>query len=400
MKIEIFRAIWTICFLSCFSAFAQTMLIEKKLKEEIRRSVEFDVKYVNKTNIRMSAPPSPPSRVIVAAGIPEPPAAPLPVADQAIILQEGKFDTEKSKILIKNYSVNADDKLVINNQYGNIRVNTWYKNEIKVEILIKAFESNEGKAQDILDGVSVSELKQGNTVSLKTNINRARSGGGWWGTKKSNGNVERRGVQINYTISMPSKIALDITNEHGSVFLPSLTGVVTVNASYGSFSAEKLSNASNRIKVAYGSASIESLRAGSLQISYGGLSLGSADILDANVSYSSAKIGKLSGTGDVSLKYCGRFKIDEIDRGVKKLNVEAEYSSVSLGFDEAASFNFDVTVSYNNFKYTSDKMGVTSTSPDEKSKGFQPTKNYKGMIGKGSDAKVTVNSRYGPVQFL
>ncbi|WP_207535871.1 DUF4097 family beta strand repeat-containing protein [Desertivirga arenae] len=327
-----------------------------------------------------------------APDIPEPPDF------NQFDFQDSRF-SEKSKSIVREYKVDGNDKLAIDNQFGNVQVNSWSNNSIKVEISIKAFERDDEKAEELLNNVSISESKEHNVIGFVTHIARANRGGDFWGIRRLNGVTERRGVEVNYTIYMPSKNPLDVTNKYGNVTLPVLSGIVNANCSYGNLRADKLLNSANRIKVAYGKANIDELKAANLDIAYGGLTLESADNLNATVSYSSAKIGKLSGDGSVNVRYCGGFKIAEVDRKIKTLNVDAAYSNVSLSFEPAASFDFDVTVSYGGFNYGDDKVVVVNRSPETNSRGPHFTKNYKGQIGKGSDAKVVVNSKYGSVHF-
>jgi hypothetical protein len=303
---------------------------------------------------------------------------------------------EKVKTLSKSYPVDAKDKLAINNQYGKVTINTWPKNEIKVDVEIKAYESSDDKAQDLLDGVSISESRQGDLISFKTNINNRNIS--WWSRTK-NGKESKRGVQINYVVYMPAKNPLDITNRYGSTVLADFEGPVNINSSYGSLTGGNLGNAANRIKVSYGSANIESFSAGSMDLAYGSLKLARADKLSADIRYSSAKIGKLTSGGNLDLAY-GDCKIETLDKSIKNLVVNASYSGLNIGIDEAANFEFDVTVSYAGFNFNDDKVKITSRTPGENAKGFNPTKNYKGTFGKGSDSRVIIKSNYGGVKFL
>ena len=305
--------------------------------------------------------------------------------------------SEKTKIISKSYNVDVKDKLSINNQYGRVNVTTWTKNEIKVDIEIKAFEASESKAQDLMESVSISESRSGDLISYKTNFER-NSMNFWSRTK--NGKEERRGVQVNYTIFMPSKNPLDITNKYGSTTLSDFSGPININSSYGSFTAQKLDNPANRVKVSYGSSSIEDFSSGNLDISYGSLNLNNADRLNADIRYGSAKIGRLTNSGNIDISYTGGFKIDEVDKNVKNLIINSSYSGVTLGLEKDANFNFDVTVSYAGFNFNDDKISITSKTPDDNTKGWNPTKNYKGHIGKGSDSRILIKSNYGGVRFL
>ncbi|HUH32533.1 MAG TPA: hypothetical protein VLZ28_01190, partial [Daejeonella sp.] len=285
---------------------------------------------------------------------------------------DGKYvqASEKVKTMSKTYAADANDKLSISNQYGKVVVNTWAKKEFRIDIEIKSYESSDSKAQDQLDAVSISESRQGDLVSFKTNIDKKNIS--WW-SRTRNGKEEKRGVQINYVVYMPAKNPLDITNRYGSTELPDLDGPLSINSSYGSFNAQTLTNPANRVKVSYGSANIEGYSSGILDVSYGSLKLANADKLSADIRYSSAKIGKLTSGGNLDLAY-GDCKVESVDKSIKSLVINSSYSGLTMRIDEAANFNFDVTVSYAGFNFNDDKVNITSRTPDEHAKGWNPTK--------------------------
>lgn len=304
--------------------------------------------------------------------------------------------SEKSKKISKTYSVNSKDKLSINNQYGQVSINVWDKKEIKVDVEVKAFEASDNKAGELLNNVSISESRQGDLISFKTNFGKSNIS--WWSRTK-NGKEQKRGVQVNYVVYMPANNPLDISNRYGSTILPDFNGPLNINSSYGSFTSQVLNNPANRVKVSYGSANIAGFSSGMLDVSYGSLKLDKADKLSADIRYSSAKIGRLTGGGNFDLSY-GGCKIEEMDKSVRNLVVNSSYSGLTIGIDEGASFSFDVTVSYAGFNFDDSKVNITSKTPDDNSKGWNPTKNYKGTYGKGSDSRVIIKSNYGGVKFL
>lgn len=305
---------------------------------------------------------------------------------------------EKTRMISKTYSVDRNDKLAINNQYGKVSVHVWAKNEIKVDVEVKAFESSESGAQDLLESVKITDLRQNDLISFKTTFEKTSVN--FWSRIK-NGKEERRGVQVNYEIYMPAKNALDLNNRYGSTVIEDFSGPVNISSSYGSFSSGKLDNPANDVKVSYGSANMEDYSNGNLTIAYGSLKMVNASKVNASIKYSGAKIAKLTNGGTFDLSYSGGFRIDEVDRNVKNLIINSSYSGVTLGIDENADFNFDVTVSYAAFNYNNDKINLTNEfSEAGKTKVWSPTKNYKGSMGKGSDSRIIIKSNYGGVKFL
>lgn len=316
--------------------------------------------------------------------------------------RNGKFETpgvaEASKTISKTYNIGKNDKLSINNQYGRVSVHTWNKNEIKVDIEVKAFESSESTAKDLLESVTITDTRQSDLISFKTTFEKTSMS--FW-SRVRNGKEERRGVQVNYEIYMPAKNALDITNRYGGTILPDFAGPINITSAYGSFAAGKLDNAANQVKVSYGSAVMENYSNGNLAVSYGSLKLANANKVNATIKYSGAKIARLTTGGTFDLSYSGGFKIDDVDRNVKNLVINSSYSGITLGIDENADFDFDVTVSYAGFNFDNDKISLATPLNDPgKSKTWTPTKNYKGTVGKGSDSRIIIKSNYGGVKFL
>ncbi len=306
---------------------------------------------------------------------------------QNTLLQDDNAD-KQVKTYSKTYTVDAGTKLDINNRYGKVTVNTWSKNEFKVDVEIQVTANKSDDTRKFIDRISISDSKQGQVVSFKTNI----------ATDVFGSSTSSRKIEINYVVYMPAKNSLDITNKYGNIELPDLDGKLVINCAYGSLQAKSLSNPANQIKVSYGDARIGSLKATDLDISYGSLVLGSVDKLNADVKYSSAKIGTISTSGIINVKYGSGIQISNLDENMRNLAVDAKYSTIKLGLRDNEDADFDVTVHYGSFNYNNHPVSIVKMEADGKH--FNPTKTYKGRVGKGNVAKViNINSSYSSVKF-
>jgi hypothetical protein len=302
---------------------------------------------------------------------------------------------ERIKSYSKSYPVDANDKLVIDNKYGKVTINTWNKNEIKVDIQIKGDASDDDTAQKMIDAVNISDSKDGDVVAFKTNF--SNTSGSIWNLFNNMNNHHK--VEINYNVYMPSTIALEMKNRYGSVVLPSLSGKVVLDNAYGSLTAKALTNPSNEFNFHYYEVNIEELNGGALNLSYGSLKLGNVGSLEANVNYAPIDIGKLASSGSLNVRYGGGIKINEISKALKNLDINSTYSSVNIGLKGDESFDFDVTVKYNSFNYDDNRVKVTSKTPSDEKRGYRPTKNYKGYVGNSnSNCKISINSTYQSVK--
>jgi len=318
-------------------------------------------------------------------------------------LYSNELSVDDSNIeLIKNYSksypIKANDKLEIDNLYGKISVNTWNRNEIKVEVQVKVAAKNEADAKTLLNKVSINNKKSGSKVSFKTNIAKE---GVWNLISGNNKNIYRR-IEINYNIYMPTRNALDISNQWGIIELPDFEGKVVINCSYTNLIAQSLSNTAE-IHINNGDAKIAKLKMSDLNISYGNLSLGSADKLTAVVNFSSAKIGKINTSGVISMQYGTGLQIDDLDKNMKNLSVNSSFSNVNLGLNDTKNANFNVTVRNGSFSYSNPAINMATKNRSDSTANngqWQPAQSYRGQVGKGSTTKIIkINSSYGSVKF-
>jgi len=303
----------------------------------------------------------------------------------------------KYKSYSKSYPIDGNDRIKLSNQYGRITVNTWDRHEVKVDVQVKAEAGDDNEAQKLLDGVQIRDSKEGDQVSFRTSIepnnNNVFKLFNW-------GNNKKHKLEINYTVYMPSHTDLNVEDSYGSIVLPDLQGRVRISSSYGSVTAENLTNPSNQIEGSYGSLKVGGFNGGHVDYSYGSVEIEECNNLKAGLSYGSVKLGKLTGAADLDLSYVSGFKIGELGEALKKLNINATYSGISLGVPGNNNFNFDITTTYGGFNYNDDKVIITTKTPADGSRHYSSTKNYKGHFGKGNtDAQVSIRSTYGSVNF-
>lgn len=316
---------------------------------------------------------------------------------------------ERKKTILKVYEVSDKDNLLLDNQYGHVKVNLWDKKEIKIDIVITANCASEDDITAYLNSVKIEENKSGGQIRLKTVINR-KSYGGVWNSFKNVLN-SKNSIRIDYSVTMPKNIALAVHNEFGDTNIPSFQAPLTIDTRYGGFYAEELDGTSNTIDVSYGKAVIGKMNEGKLDIrysdlavekahsltlanKYGKLSIGQINVLTADVDYSGGfHIGKLLESCTINLSYSGGFNIGEVPQSANAITIQAAYSSIAIPVE---SGNFDVTVSYGDFNFSKNgKVSLTNQPPSDGK--HHPTKQFEGKVGSGTGTKVKVVSRYGNV---
>jgi hypothetical protein len=302
-------------------------------------------------------------------------------------------DVNLVKNYSKTYSVDGNDALSVSNKYGKVIVNTWARNEIKVDVQIKIGAGSQDVAQKLLDNVTISDSKNGNNINFSTTIGEVKDS--WFSMFHGDGN---HSMEINYTVYMPAKNDLTIDDRYGAIVVPNMDAKVTINSGYGSFKGGILSKESD-IRVKYGNADIESVNTCAIDVGYGNLNLGSANKIDANISYSGVKIGRLRESGAINIKYGGGVDVANVDKSVRNLAVNASYTNVNLGLSNDENANFAIVTRYGDFNFDGHDVTISEKTPDDDGRPHF-TKSYKGYLGKsGSDKNITVNVSYGNVKF-
>lgn len=227
----------------------------------------------------------------------------------------GKPERIKKKEISQSFSISLSDLLLADNRYGNITVTHWNKNEALIRVEIEAKAETEEAAQATLDRVQIELKKNGNTVSAITSLKEQRS---------SNNNNER--FTINYYISIPSKLAINLSQKYGNINLPDKNeGKSTIQVKYGNLNAGSFTELLN-LEVKYGNVDINNVTKANLDFGYcGKVSVGNANLLNADNKYSNMEIKNCSQL-NLENKY-GNVKIESLDRG----NMEIKYSEATIG---------------------------------------------------------------------
>ena len=208
---------------------------------------------------------------------------------------EPKF--KKSKSYSKSYSLSGNDKINLSNQFGEMKIMTWEKNEVKDDISITGKSDNsEARAQEIIDRITISDSKSGNTVSFKTNFEDRKN------DKSDKGEHRNEGMEVNWAVYLPAGNALDAENQFGKLIVPDLRGEATLSSKFGSLTAGKISNA-KEVNVEFGSADIAHIHGGQLTIKFssGTVKKLSGDV-KSNLEFSQVK---LDLDNDLSLEFEG-----------------------------------------------------------------------------------------------
>lgn len=357
----------------------------------------------------------------------------------------------------KTFPVSAGDKINLQNQFGAMIIKTWDRKELKLDIVMKAFSTDDKEAQHMLDMTSVATEKTGDMISCKTIIAPG---------KRMYERNKKREIKVIYTVYLPASNALTLSQQFGNVAIGDFAGPLSAKVQYGDLTTGNLSDDNNYINVQYGKTNIAGLNKGTIKQQYGsGLTIGTAGSLDLtaqyadvmistikgdalikqqygsglkigsvgniqlDVQYADVKItavrgnatikqqynslelgtvkeltlkaqyadvtvGSLKGNSTLKMSY-NHFNVGEVTQGCRDLLIDADYADINLNFADGYSNDFAVQKSYGGFKYGNNVKATLAGNGEDRGS----SKNYSGKIGNGGNGMIRIKSDYGSVVF-
>lgn len=333
-------------------------------------------------------------------------------------LQSFALKEEFTKKITKSYDVNKDATLALKNKFGKIHCQNWDKNSISIEVEITVVASSQDKANKYFDKIDIDFSGSSSRVSATTSFD-----------DNLFSNKDNNDISIDYMISMPASINIEIDHKFGDIILGEVNGSSAIEVAYGSLKANKLTNDINELEIKFSDAYIGYVKSADLELKYSELEIDEAGSMSAECKFSEMEIGKVdmitleSGYDDdiigkvrdldleasfsdieimtLSEKMVadcdyGSIKVKEVKNNFKLIDISNSFSDADIGFNSEASFRLVATVKMGDLSYPRDKARLTEVEISYTSSRFE------GVVGDNPDtsSKVLVESKNSGVNLF
>ena len=314
----------------------------------------------------------------------------------------------------EEYDVKEGNLFEISNKFGDIKIENTKADKITIDAVIIVEARSKEKADKIMEKISVKISKSGNTVKAITDIGNIT-------TNKSS-------FEINYTVTMPAYLNINLNNKYGNVTINELQGKSNLIVKYGSLNVNRIIDGHEKplssidlgycerskinefnwgkLSIKYSKIEVVSGKALAISSKYSKLNLGSFSsiAIDAgyddysikNVKnmvvtskYSDFEIEKLTKNLNVDNKY-GDITVTSIPDGFEAISIESRYADIELGIAEDANYQIMAKTSYADIKYNDLKI-KQRIKEDYRTE----INGYSGS--ESTKAKVKISSDYGDV---
>jgi hypothetical protein len=198
----------------------------------------------------------------------------------------------------ESFSSDAIHLVEIENKYGDIIVNAWEKDSIKVEVTLEAFGKNQELVNKEIQKVDINIRQIGSMVSGITVFRQTKTRG-FLGDllseieDASKSLVGNSKLSIDYEVFLPENLELSITNKYGDVFIGKSTSDARVNIAHGDLRADQLTG-TVYLAHSFGKHTINDLGEASLSLKGVTSDISNASVLTFESSSSQIFIGRVN----------------------------------------------------------------------------------------------------------
>lgn len=242
-------------------------------------------------------------------------------------------------------TVNTTTPICFKNKTGPLRVETWEKNSVKVDISI-SIDGDDDQVKKALDYIKKMNFQQaGDTLVFNTRFWKSMNSGSGISIQNFHvfGNhvhltlcdgeeINLRRLDLSFVMTMPKNNPLSLTQAYENVTLPDLDGKISLDLYESNMVAGKLPNCQSMV-AKYGKVTIDSVKDAVLTLYETNLKLSHAGSLTINSKYSETGIGN---AGKISLNSY-EDKIHIIKHG--DLSVKAKYTTFTLSDFNIGAFD-------------------------------------------------------------
>jgi hypothetical protein len=339
-----------------------------------------------------------------------------------IMAQVGTFTKE----IVKEFTVNQNTRLEVFNKYGNVDIINRDDAALSIRVLISVKGRDKERADEMLSMIAINISNEGDVIKAVTDI------GDDFGKNFKGFNADNGGLEINYTISMPRTLPINLSNKYGNVFIDELAATSIIDVKYGKLTANKIMHDSKepltKVYLSYSNGTIQETRWIELDIKYSKINIteskalailskyskvyitnGSSIISESKydsyeignlvnfvttAAYGHFTINNLSGKLQVDTKYTDVF-VDHIAADFDGIKINNSYGTYKLGIDPAASYKLNGYSKYCSITYPENKANVNRFNENNELK-------VNGTVGNNQNpkAEVSVNSSYGNIRLI
>lgn len=329
-----------------------------------------------------------------------------------------------SKTVTEKFSLTNAGKLHLENKYGNINLSGWDKDEVSVSVDISVNHRKKENAENLLKRINPVFGNNTNFVTISYEIAEKNRGFLARLLDETPFDFDPSNVQIDFTVFLPRKAEMKVSNVFGNVVIEGWTGQLKANIEYGDLWINDDLNKAD-IVMKYGKLRANTINYGSLDFKNGELDMedsknlrinssgteiaintvGSLEVysnkdditiaevstLFGNLKFTTVQIQQLNNDVDLSLKISD-FRVAKIANPSTSIALNQESSKINLNISDFPH-QFEATVEQGLVRLPKSYTDIDSEVLDKGKK----LRQIKATYSKGASGRISINGKKGVV---
>nr|WP_299170470.1 hypothetical protein [uncultured Allomuricauda sp.] len=187
--------------------------------------------------------------------------------------------SERSKQWDKSYDLSPNGTVQVENKYGNVTINGWEREELRVSVSITVTHRKDENAKKLLDRIQPKVSNAGDLIRISSEIaERSSSVFSRYFNKANPFDFDKSNIQIDYEVYLPVNAELNIVNKFGDVIIGAWKGDLDADVQHGDlWINEEISTA--KVDMRFGKLNCGNLGYGNIKMSNGAIDIDRAQKL-------------------------------------------------------------------------------------------------------------------------
>ncbi len=333
----------------------------------------------------------------------------------------------ETKSVNRRFKVSPETRIEIANKYGKVKINTWNKDSVVLDIKVRVEDKKLSKLEKTISGIDFDITSNTHFLIVRTKVGETSSS-----FEKEVQNLKETlmltdsKIEIDYTVWMPVSNQLKVENKFGDIFIDDYSGEIEISLSNGNLKSHDFEG-KTKITLSFADATINQVKTAQLNCNYSDVYLKKAEklivvskstdfdiveIVDLDVdsrrdkfriqqntkliargSFTNFRVNEITDYINIKTEY-GDVDIQKVGPEFRTVYLESKSTDINLGFSETSEFGFEITGTKTQTSF-SPGMDIKKTETlDEKEKKVKMT----GIFGKSlKSPKLTINAVSGSV---
>jgi len=180
----------------------------------------------------------------------------------------------------KNNSISMNGFVQLSNTRGKVEINTWNKNEVKVDVLITVNARNQSDANNVFERIRILFDSSNDKFSARTEIREM---------PKSSWDYVRSEYTIDYVVYMPKTCNLTLFNKFGDALIAELEGRAKIKVQHGNIRLKTIESLLT-LDLKYGNCTVARAFDSNITMSHGNIKMKRVNDINLYTSYSKVNV--------------------------------------------------------------------------------------------------------------